>query len=228
MPPPGGGDGDQPGNKILIGGHDVKLVSVSGNGKKLDVQVDGKPFSDPILVGDAGAKNAQRDDKVVIDMVRFPSHTHAGEGVIVEVLGPRGKPGVDTLSIIRGLNLPDVFAEDALEEARRAGIFGPGSPAAGSEFDIEIRVGAGAYICGEETALFESIEGKRGFPRVKPPFPTTHGLFGKPTVINNVETFCNVPLIVERSAAEYRKLGTERSPGPKLFCVSGQVQGPGI
>ncbi|HEX9454437.1 MAG TPA: NADH-ubiquinone oxidoreductase-F iron-sulfur binding region domain-containing protein, partial [Candidatus Binatia bacterium] len=65
-------------------------------------------------------------------------------------------------------------------------------------------------------------------PRIKPPFPTTHGLFGKPTVINNVETFCNVPLIVERGAAEYRKLGTERSPGPKLFCVSGHIRRPGL
>ena len=91
-----------------------------------------------------------------------------------------------------------------------------------------MRLGAGAYICGEETALLESIEGKRGLPRIKPPFPTTHGLFGKPTVINNVETFCNVPLIIERGAAEYRKIGTERSPGPKLFCVSGQVQRPGF
>ena len=65
----------------------------------------------------------------------------------------------------------------------------------GFAFDIELRLGAGAYICGEETALFESIEGKRGFPRLKPPFPTTHGLFGKPTVINNVETLCNVPSV---------------------------------
>ena len=91
-----------------------------------------------------------------------------------------------------------------------------------------MRLGAGAYICGEETALLESIEGKRGFPRIKPPFPTTHGLFGKPTVINNVETFCNIPLILELGAAEYRKIGTERSPGPKLFCVSGQILRPGL
>lgn len=110
--------------------------------------------------------------------------------------------------------------ENALNEAREAGYL--------NGFDIEIRVGAGAYICGEETALFESIEGKRGFPRIKPPFPTTHGLFGKPTVINNVETLCNVPLILERGAAEYRKIGTEKSPGPKLFCVSGDVTQPGL
>ncbi|CAG0961503.1 NADH-quinone oxidoreductase subunit F [Anaerolineae bacterium] len=111
--------------------------------------------------------------------------------------------------------------ENALDEARAAGYLG-------EHFDIEIRVGAGAYICGEETALFESIEGKRGFPRVKPPFPTTSGLFGKPTVINNVETLCNLPLIISKGSAEYRKLGTEMSPGPKLFCVSGDVEKPGL
>ena len=111
--------------------------------------------------------------------------------------------------------------ENALNEAREAGYLG-------NNFDIEIRLGAGAYICGEETALFESIEGKRGFPRVKPPFPTTHGLFGKPTVINNVETLCNVPLIIAKGSADYRKIGTEKSPGPKLFCVSGDVAKPGL
>jgi len=111
--------------------------------------------------------------------------------------------------------------ENALTEARSSGYLG-------QNFDIEIRVGAGAYICGEETALFESIEGKRGFPRVKPPFPTTHGVFGKPTVINNVETLCNVPLIIGQGSVEYRKIGTEKSPGPKLFCVSGDVTKPGL
>lgn len=111
--------------------------------------------------------------------------------------------------------------ENALKEARQAGYVGDG-------FDIEIRVGAGAYICGEETALFESIEGKRGFPRIKPPFPTTHGVFGKPTVINNVETLCTVPLILAKGSAEYRKLGTEKSPGSKLFCVSGDVERTGV
>jgi NADH-quinone oxidoreductase subunit F len=117
---------------------------------------------------------------------------------------------------------------EAVEAARHAGMLGGNILGRGLDFDIEMRLGAGAYICGEETALFESIEGKRGFPRIKPPFPTTHGLFGKPTVINNVETFCNVPLILERGAAEYRKTGTERSPGSKLFCVSGQINRPGL
>jgi NADH-quinone oxidoreductase subunit F len=93
---------------------------------------------------------------------------------------------------------------------------------------IEVRSGAGAYICGEETALFESIEGKRGFPRIKPPFPTTHGLFGRPTAINNVETLAAIPYIVTHGAAAFRQIGTQQSTGPKLFCVSGDVARPGL
>ncbi len=115
-----------------------------------------------------------------------------------------------------------------MREARQAGYLGANILGSGFEFDVELRLGAGAYICGEETALFESIEGKRGFPRVKPPFPTTHGLFGLPTVINNVESLCSVPAILTLGAAEYRKIGTEKSPGPKLFCLSGDVVRPGL
>jgi NADH-quinone oxidoreductase subunit F len=118
--------------------------------------------------------------------------------------------------------------EEAIAETRAAGLVGKDILGSNFSFDFEIRLGAGAYICGEETALFESIEGKRGFPRVKPPFPTTHGLFGKPTVINNVETLCNVPLIIGSGVTEYRKIGTEKSPGPKLFCLSGDVERPGV
>jgi len=118
--------------------------------------------------------------------------------------------------------------ENTLREAREANLLGENILGSHFSFDIELRLGAGAYICGEETALFESIEGKRGFPRVKPPFPTTHGLFGKPTVINNVETICNVPLVLTMGSTEYRKIGTEKSPGPKLFCVSGDVTQPGL
>ncbi len=130
---------------------------------------------------------------------------------------------------IRGEYLTALKAlEQAVAEAREAGYLGANILDSGFDFEVEIRRGAGAYICGEETALFESIEGKRGFPRVKPPFPTTHGLFGKPTVINNVETLCNVPLIIEGGAQKYRGLGTEESPGPKLFCISGDVARPGV
>ena len=118
--------------------------------------------------------------------------------------------------------------EHALSEARRAGYLGEGILGSNFDFEIELRLGAGAYICGEETALFEAIEGKRGFPRLKPPFPTTYGLFGKPTVINNVETLCNLPYIIQNGAAAYRALGTQKSPGTKLFCVSGDVKQPGL
>lgn len=124
--------------------------------------------------------------------------------------------------------LPYEAINKAVEDAREAGFLGSNILDGDFEFDIEIRRGAGAYICGEETALFESIEGKRGFPRLKPPFPTTHGLFGKPTVINNVETLANVPVIIRKGAAHYRKLGTEKSPGSKLFCLSGDVVRPGL
>jgi NADH-quinone oxidoreductase subunit F len=120
------------------------------------------------------------------------------------------------------------FMLHALKEARTAGYLGEQILGSDFNFDLELRRGAGAYICGEETAQFESIEGKRGFPRVKPPFPTTHGLFGQPTVINNVETLANVPYILRSGAARYREIGTEKSPGPKLFCVSGDVVRPGL
>ena len=115
----------------------------------------------------------------------------------------------------------------AIDTARARGLLGPRILRDDFDFDIEIRRGAGAYICGEETALFESIEGKRGEPRVKPPFPTDAGLFNRPTVINNVETFANIPFIALKGAEEYRRFGTPKSPGTRMVCVSGQVQRPG-
>jgi len=118
--------------------------------------------------------------------------------------------------------------QEALEIAAREGFLGKNILGSGFNFDIELRSGAGAYICGEETALFESIEGKRGFPRVKPPFPTTHGLFNQPTVINNVETLANVALILKIGANKYKELGSENSPGPRLFSISGDIEKPGI
>ncbi|GLY46984.1 NAD(P)H-dependent oxidoreductase subunit E [Lentzea sp. NBRC 102530] len=98
----------------------------------------------------------------------------------------------------------------------------------GFSFDIEIRRGAGAYICGEETAIFNSIEGFRGEPRSKPPFPVESGLFGKPTVVNNVETLVNVPVILTEGCEAYTAIGTPGSAGPKLFCLSGNVSRPGV
>ncbi|MGC0386296.1 NADH-ubiquinone oxidoreductase-F iron-sulfur binding region domain-containing protein [Streptomyces sp. SAI-129] len=116
----------------------------------------------------------------------------------------------------------------AVEQARTRGLLGDDVLGQGYAFDIEIRRGAGAYICGEETALFNSIEGYRGEPRSKPPFPVEKGLFGKPTVENNVETLVNVLPILTRGAEAYAAIGTATSTGPKLFCVSGSVARPGV
>jgi NADH-quinone oxidoreductase subunit F len=116
----------------------------------------------------------------------------------------------------------------AIAECRRAGLLGPDVMGAGFAFDIELRSGAGAYICGEETALFESIEGYRGEPRNKPPFPVSHGLFGRPTSINNVETLINVLQVLTLGPEAYAALGTEGSTGTRLFCLSGHVERPGV
>jgi len=118
--------------------------------------------------------------------------------------------------------------QNAIAEAEAAGMLGANIMGTDFSFRVEVRRGAGAYICGEETALFESIEGKRGFPRIKPPFPTTHGLFGKPTIINNVETLCTIPGIIEHGSAWFCSIGTAKSTGPKLVSVSGHVGRPGV
>jgi len=117
--------------------------------------------------------------------------------------------------------------EHALAEARSRAFLGENVMGEGFSFDVEIRRGAGAYICGEETAIFESIEGKRGEPRNKPPFPVEVGLFGKPTVVNNVETLVNVLDVVLGSGPAFAEIGTEGSTGTKLLCVSGHVARPG-
>ncbi len=113
--------------------------------------------------------------------------------------------------------------ERAIDEARAAGHLGKNIHGSGFDLEIYCHRGAGAYICGEETGLIESLEGKRGWPRIKPPFPAIEGAFRKPTVVNNVETLCCVPHIVERGAAWFKSIGTPKSYGPKLYCVSGHV-----
>ena len=117
---------------------------------------------------------------------------------------------------------------NAIEQCRTAGLLGDDVLGSGHRFDIELRRGAGAYICGEETALMESLAGFRGEPRNKPPFPSTHGLFGEPTAVNNPETLLNAMFIVEQGADTYRLAGTEQSPGTRLFCLSGHVAVPGL
>ncbi len=118
--------------------------------------------------------------------------------------------------------------EEALRQAYQAGVLG--KKVMGSDFslDVHLHPGAGAYICGEETALLESLEGKKGFPRLKPPFPAVKGLFGRPTIINNVETLSCVPHLISMGAEAWAALGCEKNGGTKLYCLSGQVRKPGL
>jgi NADH-quinone oxidoreductase subunit F len=118
--------------------------------------------------------------------------------------------------------------ERAIKEAAKAGYLGKNILGSGYDLDLILHRGAGAYICGEETGLLSSLEGGKGWPKVKPPFPATHGLFGCPTVVNNVETLASLPWIVEQGAARYAAIGTEKSKGTKLFSVSGHIKRPGV
>lgn len=186
-----------------------------------------------------GALRAPGDEKYVIcngdeaepgtfkDRVLMEDDPHSVlEGLIIAAYAIGARKGY---IFIRGeYRQPFEAMKGAVDEARAEGLLGERVLGTDFSFDVELRQGAGAYVCGEETALFESIEGRRGFPRIKPPFPTTHGLFGKPTAINNVETLANVPVILRLGTGEYRKFGTEKSPGTKLFCVSGDVARPGL
>ncbi len=117
--------------------------------------------------------------------------------------------------------------EGALKEAREAGFLGKNILGSGADFELHTHLGAGAYICGEETGLLESLEGKKGQPRFKPPFPAHFGLYGRPTIINNTETLASVPDILRNGGAWFRDIGVENSGGPKLFSVSGNVNKPG-
>ncbi len=120
------------------------------------------------------------------------------------------------------------YLERAIDEAYARGFLGANIFGSGFACDVYLHRGAGAYEAGEETALLESLEGKRAQPRNKPPFPALFGLYGKPSAVNNVETLCNVPLIVSRGVEWYTSLGPEKNGGPKLFCVSGHVTKPGV
>jgi NADH-quinone oxidoreductase subunit F len=121
-----------------------------------------------------------------------------------------------------------VVLEQAIEQAYAKGYLGKNILGKGVNFDLSVHRGAGAYICGEETALIESLEGKRGQPRIRPPFPASQGAWRKPTVINNVETLSNIPYLIAMGADAYAKIGEETSPGPKLYGVSGMVNKPGV
>ncbi len=143
------------------------------------------------------------------------------EGILIACFATKAKTAYVYLRFeyIKGFKI----LEAAIAEARAAGHLGKNIYGSGFDLDIWAHRGAGAYICGEETGLIESLEGKRGWPRIKPPFPAIEGAFRKPTVVNNVETLCCVPPIVERGADWFKSLGTPKSYGPKLYCVSGHV-----
>ncbi|MGE9515966.1 MAG: NADH-quinone oxidoreductase subunit NuoF [Solitalea-like symbiont of Tyrophagus putrescentiae] len=130
---------------------------------------------------------------------------------------------------VRGEMMPVIrILEKAIHEAKNAGLLGKNILSSGYDLELYVHPGAGAYICGEETALLESLEGKRGNPRIKPPFPAVEGLYGCPTVVNNVETISTVPWVVLNGGAEYSKFGTEKSPGTKLISACGNINNPGV
>ncbi len=120
------------------------------------------------------------------------------------------------------------WLETAIKEAYEAGLLGKNILGSGFDFDLDHYTGAGAYICGEETGLISSLEGKKGQPKLKPPFPAVSGYLGRPTIVNNTETLAAVPWIIRNGADAYKKIGTEKAAGTKLFCISGPVQRPGV
>jgi NADH-quinone oxidoreductase subunit F len=161
-------------------------------------------------------------DRVLME--RFPHRLLEGMALAAYAIGAQ-----HGYLFIRGeYPLAESVMRAAIADAEARGLLGANILGTGFTFHVEIRRGAGAYICGEETALFEAIEGKRGFPRIKPPYPTTHGVFGQPTVVNNVETLSAVPAILTRGADWFASLGTDKSRGTKLVSVSGHVMRPGV
>ncbi len=158
------------------------------------------------------------------DILRFDPHLMI-EGALIAAyaIGAR-----ETYIYIRA----EYYAEyrillEEIEAAYKKNLLGHSILGSNFDHDMYVFLGAGAYICGEETALLESLEGKQGQPRLRPPYPATYGLYGHPTVVNNVETLANVPFIIEKGARWYTQFGTEKSTGPKIFSISGAVQKPG-
>ncbi len=159
------------------------------------------------------------------DIMRFDPHMLI-EGIIIACWAMQAN---NSYIYIRGeFEEPAKILEKAIQEANQKGFLG--GKIFGKDFNLQVWVhrGAGAYICGEETSLIESLEGKRGNPRIRPPFPPQKGVFDQPTTVNNVETIASVPFIIREGIPAYRKFGTEKSPGTKLFSVSGHINKPGV
>ncbi len=183
-------------------------------------QNDGKPHY-LVVNADESEPGACKDIPIML------ANPHAlVEGVIITSYAIRAN---HAFIYIRG-EVPEAIRRvaNAVREAREAGLIGANIQGTGFDLDVVVHAGAGAYICGEETALLDSLEGFRGQPRLKPPFPAVAGLYASPTVINNVETICNIPYIIDRGVDWFRQFGTEKSPGFKVFAVSGHVARPGI
>jgi NADH-quinone oxidoreductase subunit F len=159
------------------------------------------------------------------DILRYNPHQLV-EGMIIAGYAIGAKAGYN---YIRGeFWEPYERFEAAIEEARAAGFLGENIMGTGFDFDLHVHLGAGAYVCGEESALLESIEGKKGQPRFKPPFPAQVGLYGAPTIINNTESLTAIPVILEKGGEWFKNLGVENSGGTKLFSISGNVNNPGV
>ncbi|GGP57432.1 NADH-quinone oxidoreductase subunit F [Saccharothrix coeruleofusca] len=182
-------------------------------------QGDGKPHY-LVINADEGEPGTCKD----IPLMMADPHSLI-EGIIITSYAIRANFAAiyvrgEVLHCIRRLNA-------AVKEAYAAGYLGKDILGSGFDLDVVVHAGAGAYICGEETALLDSLEGRRGQPRLKPPFPATAGLYASPTVVNNVETIASVPYIVNGGADWFRTMGRERSPGPKIYSISGHVEKPG-
>ena len=183
-------------------------------------QNDGKPHY-LVVNADESEPGACKDIPIMM------ANPHAlVEGVIISAYAIRAN---HAFIYIRG-EVPEAIRRvaNAIEQARVAGLIAKNILGSGFDLEVVAHSGAGAYICGEETALLDSLEGFRGQPRLKPPFPAVAGLYASPTVINNVETIANIPYIVDRGVEWFRQFGTEKSPGFKVFAVSGHVNRPGI
>ncbi|QFZ23544.1 NADH-quinone oxidoreductase subunit NuoF [Saccharothrix syringae] len=182
-------------------------------------QNDGKPHY-LVINADEGEPGTCKD----IPLMMADPHSLI-EGIVITSYAIRANFAAiyvrgEVLHVIRRLHA-------AVREAYEAGYLGKDILGSGFDLDVVVHAGAGAYICGEETALLDSLEGRRGQPRLKPPFPATAGLYASPTVVNNVETIASVPYIVNGGADWFRTMGRERSPGPKIFSLSGHVERPG-
>lgn len=181
-------------------------------------QSDGRP-SYLVVNADEGEPGTCKDR----DMMRHDPHKLI-EGCLIAGFAIRA---VAAYIYIRGeFNEEANRLEHAIEEAREAGLLGKNACGSGFDFEVYVHRGSGAYICGEETALIESLEGKKGQPRLKPPFPAMAGLWGCPTTVNNVESIAVVPTILRRGAEWFAKLGRENNTGTKVFCISGHVNTP--